>query len=69
MRDPFRVEKRASRVPGALALAIYFCPYRARKPYNAVILSPFAVILSIDSLAAAHNRQKLGPRKGSAPVF
>jgi hypothetical protein len=34
----------------------------AEKPYNAVILSPFAVILSIDSLAAAQDGQKLGPK-------
>ena len=27
------------------------------------------VILSIDSLAAAHNTQKLGPWKGSADLF
>jgi hypothetical protein len=27
------------------------------------------VILSFDSLAAAHDRQKLGPRKGSADLF
>ena len=27
------------------------------------------VILSIDSLAAARDRQKLGPRKGSADLF
>jgi len=33
----------------------------AEKLLPAVILSPFVVILSIDSLAAAHDRQKLGP--------
>jgi hypothetical protein len=36
-------------------------PYRLRK-------NPSAVILSIDSLAAAHDGQKLGPRKGSADL-
>jgi len=41
----------------------------AGKPDNAVILSPFAVILSIDSRSAALDRQKLGPRKGSADLF
>jgi hypothetical protein len=41
----------------------------AEKRASATILSPFAVFLSIDSLGAAHDRQKLGPRKGSADLF
>ena len=41
----------------------------AEKPSRAVILRPFTVILSIDSLTAGHDRRKLGPRKGSADLF
>ena len=67
--------------PGTSAASRVRDPERARRPQISWLCStPLAAILiraqqqmlqilSLDSLSAAHGRQKLGPRKGSADLF